>query len=59
MGCNVLAIKPAVCVALKGNEITKQRLLDSGCVVHTYDGSNISLKAEGGPTCLTRPLLRR
>jgi hypothetical protein len=26
--------------------------------VQTYDGSEISLKGSGGPTCLTRPLLR-
>ena len=24
----------------------------------TYRGNEISLKAEGGPTCLTRPILR-
>jgi hypothetical protein len=29
-----------------------------GCRVQTYRGNEISLKAEGGPTCLTRPLLR-
>jgi len=26
--------------------------------VHTYDGSDLSLKGDGGPTCLTAPLLR-
>jgi len=26
--------------------------------VHCYDGSEISVKGDGGPTCLTQPLLR-
>jgi len=30
----------------------------AGCEVLTYRGREISLKAEGGPTCLTRPLFR-
>ena len=29
-----------------------------GVEVHTYDGSEVSLKGDGGPTCLTAPLLR-
>jgi N-dimethylarginine dimethylaminohydrolase len=33
-------------------------LADAGCEVQTYQGNQISLKAEGGPTCLTRPILR-
>ena len=27
--------------------------------VFTYDGSEISLKGAGGPTCLTRPIYRQ
>ena len=27
-------------------------------VVHGYDGSEISLKGDGGPTCLTAPVWR-
>jgi dimethylargininase len=59
MGCNVLALAPGDCVMLEGNPVTKTRLEKAGCRVHTYRGSEISLKAEGGPTCLTRPILRR
>lgn len=58
MGCNVLAIAPRECVMVAGNPITKQRLLDAGCVVHEYNGQEISVKGGGGPTCLTRPLER-
>jgi len=43
---------------LEGNPITQQRLQDAGCEVMTYAGREISLKAEGGATCLTRPVWR-
>jgi dimethylargininase len=58
MGPNVLALAPGQCIMIEGNPITQQRLEDSGCQVWTYRGQEISLKAEGGATCLTRPLLR-
>jgi len=59
MGCNVLALAPRECIMLEGNPVTKARLEKAGCCVRTYRGDEISLKAEGGPTCLTRPILRR
>jgi dimethylargininase len=58
MGTNVLALAPGKCLMLEGNPITKRRLEEAGCEVFTYKGNEISLKAEGGPTCLTRPILR-
>jgi dimethylargininase len=58
MGTNVLALAPGLCVMLEGNPITQWRLEAAGCRVLTYRGNEISLKAEGGPTCLTRPILR-
>jgi N-dimethylarginine dimethylaminohydrolase len=58
MGCNVLAIAPKKCVMVAGNPITQQRLEAVGCQVFTYAGTDISVKGGGGPTCLTRPLLR-
>lgn len=58
MGPNVLALAPGKCLMLEGNPITKRRLEEAGCEVLTYKGNEISLKAEGGPTCLTRPILR-
>lgn len=57
-GCNVLAIAPRVCVMLKGNPITKKRLEQAGVEVIEFSGEEISVKGAGGPTCLTRPLLR-
>lgn len=58
MGCNVLATAPRQCVMVDDNPITKKRLEDAGCIVNTYKGNEISVKGGGGPTCLTRPLLR-
>jgi dimethylargininase len=58
MGTNVLALAPGELLMLAGNPITRERLLAAGCEVQTYVGREISLKAEGGATCLTRPLLR-
>lgn len=58
MGTNVLALAPGECLMLEGNPVTRERLEAAGCEVQTYRGREISLKAEGGPTCLTRPLLR-
>jgi N-dimethylarginine dimethylaminohydrolase len=58
MGTNVLALAPRQCLMLEGNPITRQRLQAAGCRVLAYKGDELSLKAEGGPTCLTRPVLR-
>ncbi|HLV99082.1 MAG TPA: arginine deiminase family protein [Ktedonobacterales bacterium] len=58
MGPNVLALAPGRCILLEDNPITQGRLQEAGCQVTTYRGQEISLKAEGGPTCLTRPILR-
>jgi len=58
MGCNVLAIAPRKCIMIAGNPKIQQQLEAKGVEVHIYDGSEISLKGTGGPTCLTRPFLR-
>lgn len=58
MGCNVLAIGPRKAVMVEGNPETHHRLRRAGVEVHSYKGDEISRKGEGGPTCLTRPLIR-
>jgi len=58
MGCNVLAIAPRVCLMVDGNPKTKAALEDAGCRVIVYEGNEISVKGGGGPTCLTRPVVR-
>ena len=57
-GPNVLALAPGKALMLEGNPVTQRRLEAAGCEVITYCGREISWKAEGGPTCLTRPLWR-
>jgi N-dimethylarginine dimethylaminohydrolase len=58
MATNVLALAPGELLMLEGNPLTQAMLTAAGCEVQTYCGREISLKAEGGATCLTRPLLR-
>lgn len=58
MATNVLALAPRHCLMLEGNPGTAELLRKAGCAVETYVGAEISWKAEGGPTCLTRPVLR-
>lgn len=58
MGPNVLALGPRVALALVGNGGTRRRMEAAGVDVRTYRGEEISLKGDGGATCLTRPLMR-
>ena len=58
MGCNVLALAPDLCLMLDGLPGTREQLERAGCEVLTYKGDEISRKGCGGPTCLTRPLIR-
>jgi N-dimethylarginine dimethylaminohydrolase len=58
MGCNVLALGPRRVLMLEGNRETRRRLEAAGCEVVAYAGTEISVKGAGGPTCLTRPLIR-
>jgi dimethylargininase len=57
-GSNALALGPRHALALDGNPETRRRMEQAGVDVVTYRGEEISRKGDGGPTCLTRPLLR-
>lgn len=57
LGSNVLALAPRVALAVEGNPRTRERMKRAGVEVLTYRGEELS-KGDGGPTCLTRPLLR-
>jgi dimethylargininase len=57
-GPNVLALGPRRGLALDGSPETRRRMERSGVDVVVYRGEEISKKGDGGPTCLTRPLLR-
>jgi N-dimethylarginine dimethylaminohydrolase len=58
MGPNVLALGPRVALALAGNDESRRRMERAGVDVRVYTGDHISRPGDGGPTCLTRPLLR-
>lgn len=58
MGGNVLAIGRQQVVMLAGNPRTRRAIEAAGLHVLEYEGRNISIAGSGGPTCLTRPLLR-
>ena len=58
MGTNVLALAPRRCLMLAGNPRTRAALERAGADVIEYEGTEISVKGGGGPTCLTRPLER-
>ena len=57
MGTNVLALSPRIALAVDGNPQTRRRLEEDGVEVLVYEGKELS-KGDGGPTCLTRPILR-
>ncbi len=56
-GCNVLAVRPGVVVMADSAPRTRAALERAGVEVHSYAAAQIN-KGDGGPTCLTRPLLR-
>jgi N-dimethylarginine dimethylaminohydrolase len=56
-GCNVLAVRPGVVVMTDTAPRTRAALDAAGVEVHTYTAAEVN-KGDGGPTCLTRPLLR-
>ena len=57
-GCNVLALAPKRVVVCDGSPVTRARLEAADCSVAAYAGDEISHNRAGGPTCLTRPILR-
>jgi N-dimethylarginine dimethylaminohydrolase len=58
LACNVLALGKKRLLAIEENHRTNDRLRGSGFDVRTFPGSEIAINGGGGPTCLTRPLLR-
>jgi N-dimethylarginine dimethylaminohydrolase len=57
-GANILAVAPRVVVLAAGNPEIESRLRAAGVEVHLFDGAHLAVKGDGGPTCLTAPLLR-
>ena len=58
LACNVLSLGDKRLLALEDNPKTNQKLRQAGFDVRTFPGSELCINGSGGPTCLTRPLLR-
>ena len=58
-GANILTIEPDVVVLAAGNPEIEGKLRESGVTVHIFNGANVAVKGDGGPTCLTAPLSRK
>ena len=58
LGCNVLAVRPGVVIMAEGNPLTRRGLEAAGCEVHAIPLGEVGENGSGGPTCLTRPILR-
>jgi N-dimethylarginine dimethylaminohydrolase len=59
LACNVLSLGRKRLIALAENTATNRKLHDAGFDVRTFAGSELCINGSGGPTCLTRPLLRK
>ena len=59
LACNVLSLGNKRLLALEDNQKTNQKLRQGGFDVRTFPGSELCVNGGGGPTCLTRPLLRK
>jgi N-dimethylarginine dimethylaminohydrolase len=58
LGGNVLVVRPGVVIAAAGNPKVAAAMAAHGIEVHTYPASEIGVNGSGGPTCMTRPILR-
>jgi len=58
LACNVLALGGKRLLAIEENQKTNQKLRNAGFEVRTFPGSELCINGSGGPTCLTRPVLR-
>ncbi len=58
LACNVLSLGDKRLLALEENQKTNQKMRQAGFEVRTFPGSELCVTGGGGPTCLTRPLLR-
>ena len=57
-GANILAVAPGEVVLAAGNDKVRAKLDAAGVKVHEFAGTEVAVKGDGGPTCLTQPLWR-
>ena len=58
LSANILALAPGRCIMIDGYPETKASLEASGIQVTVFDGKALCVGCEGGPTCMSRPVLR-
>jgi N-dimethylarginine dimethylaminohydrolase len=58
LACNVLSLGGKRLLAIEENRSTNDRLRRAGFDVRTFPGRDLCVNGGGGPTCLTRPILR-
>jgi N-dimethylarginine dimethylaminohydrolase len=58
LACNVLSLGDRRLLAMEGSPTTRTRLRTAGFDVRTFPGRELGKNGGGGPTCLTRPILR-
>ena len=59
LAVNILTLSPRELVLIKGYPKTAELLLNEGNKINLFNGNELCIKAEGGPTCLTRAILRQ
>jgi N-dimethylarginine dimethylaminohydrolase len=59
LSLNVLATAPRQVIAVAGFPKTAAAMRAAGCAVQTFEADALCIACEGGPTCLTRPILRQ
>ena len=59
LAVNILSLSPRELVLINGYPKTVELLLSEGSKIKLFNGNELCLKTEGGPTCLTRAILRK
>ena len=59
LSLNVLPTSPNKVIAVAGFPKTRAAMESAGCIVETFEADALCIACEGGPTCLTRPILRQ
>jgi len=59
LSLNVLPTSPRELIMVAGFPKTQAAMEAAGCTVQTFEAGALCIACEGGPTCLTRPILRR
>jgi len=58
LSLNILATAPGKCIMIDGYPSTVDAMEKAGVEVQVFKGDALCIACEGGPTCMTRPILR-